>query len=91
MTVDALKALQRHFEEEYGILDLRIRKKKRKYDQIELEPQNEIANESEEEWQGILSSVDGCDGAIEPQVVSFAAMTETTEDAVTSYKSFMVY
>lgn len=90
MTEDPLTALQRHFEEQYGKLEVGgSRKKKRKRDHIEVKPQ-EIVSESEEEWQGI-QTVDYSPPTFAPQIVSFTETTEATEEEVASYKSFMVH
>jgi hypothetical protein len=97
MTEDPLLALHRHFEEQYGKLNLPgLRGKKRKRGSVEPEPelQKEQATDSEEEWQGIKDDGDDSEDSPSvagPEVVSFTETTEITEDAeVVSYKSFMV-
>jgi hypothetical protein len=104
MTEDPLVALHRHFEEQYGALNLPgVRGKKRKRHNVEpepeLEPQKEEEAEPEEEWQGFEDmrddeSDDESDDSLtipKPEVVSFTEATEATEEPeVTSYKSFMV-
>lgn len=89
MTDDPLTALQRYFEKEYGEIDFGVRKKKRKRSRFEVEPQVEIVNESEEEWQGI-QTVENPQSTVGPQIVSFNETTEATEDEATPHKSFMV-
>lgn len=89
MTEDPLTALQRYFEEEYGEIDVGVRKRKRKRSHFKAEPQIEVVNESEEEWPGI-QTMENPPSTVQPQVISFTETTEVTEDEVTSYKSFMV-
>jgi len=89
MTEDPLTALQRHFEEQYGKLDVGGRKKKRKRSHVEVEPPKEVPTDSDKEWQGI-QSVENPQSTMEPQIISFTETTEVTEEEVTSYKSFMV-
>ena len=90
MTEDRLTALRRHFEEEYGKLDVRVRRKKRKRSHVEVEPPKDVVSDSDEEWHGI-ESVEYLHSTGEAQVISFTETTEVTEDEATSYKLFMVY
>ena len=90
MKKDPLTALQKHFEEQYGKLDVTLwRAKKRRRSNADVGPQD-TAIESEEEWQGIKSLVDTPESTFKPQIVSFTETTDMTEEEVTSYKSFMV-
>jgi hypothetical protein len=99
MSEAPLLALQRHFEEQYGKLNLPgLRGKKRKRGHVRPEPElpKEQATNSEEEWQGINGDASDDDtddppSVAGPEVVSFTETAEITEDAeVVSYKSFMV-
>jgi hypothetical protein len=99
MTEDPLLALQRHFEEQYGKVNLpglRGKKRKRGTVEPEPEPEKEQATDSEGEWQGIKDDnsnddSDDCPSVAGPEVVSFTETTEIAEDAeVVSYKLFMV-
>jgi len=90
MTGDPLVALQRHFEEQYGKLELRGSKtKKRKRGQTDSEPQEEVV-ESEEEWLGLGGEeLNAC--TPEATVITFTEHQEVIEEPpVTMNKSFMV-
>jgi len=87
MTENQLTALRRHFEEEYGRLDVGVRRKKRKQSHVEVESAKNIVSESDEEWHGIEYS----QSTAEPQVISFTETAELTEDETTTYKGFMVH
>jgi hypothetical protein len=88
MTEDPLTALQRHFEEQYGRLELPGSKsKKRKRGQIDVEPQEEVVVESEAEWLSVRD--DTC--ALEATVITFTEHHEVIEESpVTTHNSFMV-
>jgi hypothetical protein len=87
MTEDALLALQRHFEEQYGKLEMPgTRKKKRKRTEEEERPEEKVAD-SEDEWGGIQD-----DSVLQqdPKVVEYKDTTSIDEVDTKSYKSFMV-
>jgi superfamily II DNA/RNA helicase len=91
MTKDPLAALQKHFEERYGKLDVTLsRPKKRKRSHADVEPQETAIESEEEEWQGIRSLADTSESTFKPQIISFTETTDMTEEVTTSYKSFMV-
>jgi hypothetical protein len=86
MTEDALLALQRHFEEQYGKLEIPgARKKKRKRTEEEERPKEEV--DSEDEWGGIQ---DGSISQPDPKVVEYKDTVSIDEVDTKSYKSFMV-
>jgi len=83
---DALLALQRHFEEQYGKLEMsEVNRRKRKRKE-EAAPSKQDLIESDEEWEGIQNSV----SQPHPQVVEFKETQKTDTVDTKSYKSFMV-
>lgn len=89
MTEDGLLALQRHFEEQYGKLEIPGVKRKNKRKRTgETEPPTEETADWEQEWGGI-----GDDKASnpDPKVVEFKETQETDQVDKKSYKSFMVF
>jgi hypothetical protein len=98
---DPLRALQRHFEEQYGSLDIpKIKSKKRKRGHVEPEPEKEQVSESEEEWHGIQDTSvsvgptveSRVESRVEPVVVEFRETGEGLEEpeVVSKKKDFMV-
>jgi hypothetical protein len=89
--VDALSALQRHFEEQYGKLEIpgsRGKKQKRRHGVEERLEEEQVVN-SDEEWMGIQE--DPVDTGPSPQIFSFTDSTGIIEEEdPTLYKSFMV-
>lgn len=86
MTEDALLALQRHFEEQYGKLEIFGRKKKRKRTEEE-ERRREEVEDSEDEWGGIQ---DESVSQQDPKVVEYKDTASIDEVDTKSYNSFMV-
>jgi len=83
---DALLALQRHFEEQYGKLEMpEVRRRKRKRNE-ETEPPKQQPIESDEGWGGIQNKV----AQPNPEVVEFKETQKTDTLDTKSYKSFMV-
>ena|SRR5256885_17050301 len=90
---DPLLALQRHFEEQYGSIDIpKSKSKKRKRSHVQPEVEKEQVSESEEEWQGIRATAVIVEPTIAPVVVEFTETDEVVEDEpeIISKKSFMV-
>jgi len=86
-----LLALQRHFEEQYGKLEMPgARRKKRKRTEEEERPNEEIVD-SEEEWGGIQDN-SAAQSAARPdaKVVEYKETDATDGVDTKSYKSFMV-
>lgn len=91
MAKDALAALQRHFEEQYGKLDMTGAKgKKGKRKQHEEKDEEAAGSDSEEEWRGIQDGNDHEEIQPEPQLVVFTE-GEDLNDALDARPSiFMV-
>jgi hypothetical protein len=100
MKEDPLTALQRHFEEQYGKLDIPgVKSKKRKRRQVEETQKDDSWVSSDEEWNGIESTVN-VQPEPSPRVISFTDSVQVVsftdsvqaaeEDDPKSYKSFMV-
>ena len=91
-TVDPLAALRRHFEDEYGKLDISISKKKRKRGLPESIYQNKEAKLSIDEWQGINDEIqEGSPPTITPQIITFFDTNEANLGSeIGSHKTFMV-
>ncbi len=90
---DPLLALQRHFEEQYGSIDIpKNKSKKRKRSHVQTEVEKEQGYESEEEWQGIQDTAVIVEPTIAPVVVEFTETSDVVEDEpeIISKKSFMV-
>jgi len=92
---DPLLALQRHFEEQYGTIDIpKSKSKKRKRGHTEKEVAKEQVPESEEEWQGIQDTPpeDSRPSTAGPMVVEFreTGEEELEEPEIVSKKAFMV-
>lgn len=89
---DPLLALQRHFEEQYGTIDVpKSRSKKRKRGHTEEEAEEEQVPESEEEWRGIQDAYDASESSRAPLVIEFRETGEVIEEPeLVSKKSFMV-
>src|SRR5579871_623987 len=92
MSKDALAALRRHFEEEYGKLDLgHARGKKRKRKQVIEEAEEEKAQSDSEEWQGIENGEDNeQEQTIQPEVIVFKDDTQDDNVSVMKSSAFMV-
>ena len=92
MSKDALAALQRHFEEQYGKLDLgHARGKKRKRKQVKEEAEEEKAQSDSEEWQGIENGEDNeQEQTIQPEVIVFKDDTQDDNVSVMKSSAFMV-
>jgi hypothetical protein len=91
MMDDALSALQQHFEEQYGKLEIpgSTGKKRKRRHVVEERHEEEKAVNSDEEWHGIQD--DPVDTGPSPQVFSFTDSTGIVEEEdLTLYKSFMV-
>jgi len=86
MTEDPLSALQRHFEEQYGKLELPgSKRKKRKRGQDDAEPPERIVVESEKDRESDLETTP------KATVIAFTEHEEAIEEApMTTHKSFMV-
>ena len=86
MTEDPLSALQRHFEEQYGKLELPgSKRKKRKRGQDDAEPPERIVVESEKDRENDLETTP------KATVIAFTEHEEAIEEApITTHKSFMV-
>jgi hypothetical protein len=87
---EALTALQRHFEEQYGELEVPgINRKKRKHTSDTPTSHRLGLASSDEEWTGIQD--DNGRSNPPPKVVSFTETTDTTDESrFVSYGSFMV-
>jgi hypothetical protein len=86
MTEDPLEALQRHFEEQYGKIEVGVRKR-RKLSHIE----PESSTDTEEEWQGIQDDEeDNSPPTQKPQIVSFTETANITQTPDTGAKTFLV-
>ena len=83
---DALLALQRHFEEQYGKLEMSEVKRRKRKQKEETEPPKQEQTESDEEWGGIQNTASQPD----PQVVEFKEAQKTDTLDTKSYRSFMV-
>jgi hypothetical protein len=85
MSEDPLAALQRHFEEQYGKLELpESKRKKRKRGQDDAEPPERVVVESE----GLENDLKTTPTAT---VIAFTEHAEAIEEApITTHKSFMV-
>jgi hypothetical protein len=86
MTEDPLAALQRHFEEQYGKLELPgSKRKKRKRGQDDAEPPERVVVESEKGLEYHLETTP------KATVIAFTEHEEAIEEATfTTHKSFMV-
>ena len=92
---DPLLALQRHFEEQYGTIDIpKSKSKKRKRGRTDEDVPKEQVPESEEEWQGIQDTPpeDSRPSTTGPVVVEFreTGEEELEEPEIVSKKAFMV-
>ena len=89
---DPLLALHRHFEEQYGTIDIpRSKSKKRKRGHTEEQVEKEHLSESEEEWQGIQETPNEIQSTTAPVIVEFRETGQVLEEPeVASKKSFMV-
>lgn len=93
-TPDPLAALRRHFEDEYGKLDISIRKKKRKRGLPESIYQNkEAAKHLADEWQGINDEIqEKPPPTITPQIITFFDTNEANSGSeIALHKTFMVH
>jgi hypothetical protein len=95
MVKRALTALQKHFEEQYGKLEVpRARGKKRKRGNVGVTPPEEEQAQSDEEWQGIRDEEEKIQPQQNklptPEVITF---TESGENAgeVATPSGFLVY
>ena len=93
MSKDALTALHRHFEQQYGKLEFQeARGKKRKRKELRKEPEEKVESdfEDEEEWQGIQDEDDNVEEKPEPEVVIFNDGTQSDDISTMKPSSFMV-
>lgn len=93
MSKDALTALHRHFEQQYGKLEFQeARGKKRKRKEPRKEPEEKVESdfEDEEEWQGIQDDDDNVEEKPEPEVVIFNDGTQSDDISTMKPSSFMV-
>jgi len=91
MAKDALTALQMHFEEQYGKLDMTGAKgKKRKRTNPEEKEEKTAGGDSEEEWRGIQDGSNDEEIQPEPQLVVFTGGEDLNDALDVRSSSFMV-
>jgi len=92
MAKDALEALQRHFEAQYGKLSFPDARKKKRKRESSNRQEFQTHVDGEDEWHGIEDEGDNVRSTFSPQVVSFIETSRTQEEeSAASYKSFMVF